>query len=144
VIPGPPEDACAAARKRAVYCTIVQTPNPQMTDEQLEAQAKADFTWLLDDPRGRRIARTLLRWTGVDDTGPMEGIEAMAAAAGGRRVGNLLKATMRKHDVEGWVRLEGEHARELVLQAERAERAEKERAAADLLKGGPRDARSPL
>jgi hypothetical protein len=99
--------------------------------KQAEAQAKLDYRWLLEDPRGRRIVRDWLRWSGVEDTGPVEGIEAMACAAGRRMVGNLLRATLRKHDPEGWVRLEAEHVQELVLLAERQAKSDDRRAEED-------------
>ena len=103
----------------------MQTGNPQLTDEQAEARARLDYSWLLADPRGRRLLRSVLRWSGIDDTGPVQGIELMAYAAGARMVGNMLKAQIRKHDPEGWVQLEAEYTRELVLQASQAVEEEK-------------------
>lgn len=95
----------------------MQEPNPRLTPEQLEAQAEADYRWLIDDQRGRRIARAFLRWSGIDDTGPTQGAEAMALATGARMVGNLLRAHLRKYHPEGWVRMESEHTHELVFLA---------------------------
>lgn len=101
----------------------MQTENPQLTVEQAEAQARLDYRWVLEDERGRRVLRAVLRWSGIEDTGPVAGIEALAAAAGSRMVGNILKAQIRKHDPEGWIRLETEFVRDLCAQAEQAERA---------------------
>lgn len=101
----------------------MQTENPQLTQEQAEAQAALDWQWLLGDPRGQRIARTILRWSQCDATGPIDGIERMAVATGARMVGNLLKAQLRKHAEELWVRLEADYTRELNQHA----RAEAER-----------------
>lgn len=103
-------------RYGAESCTIVhvQIPNPDLTDEQREAQTRADLDWWLSDQRGRRLARTLVRWSGIDDTGPLNGIEQMAEATGRRQIGNLLKAQIRKHVPELWILLETEHVQELV------------------------------
>lgn len=94
----------------------VQTERPE-SPEQAEAQARLDYRWALGDQRGRRILRAMLRWSGVEDTGPVAGIEQMAFAAGARMVGNMLRAQLRKHAPEGWVQLEAEYVQELVHQA---------------------------
>lgn len=101
----------------------MQEPNPRLTAEQLEAQSRLDYAWLIDDQRGRRIARAILRWSGLEETGPQQGAEAMAYATGARMVGALLRAQIRKYHPEGWVRMESEHTQELVALA----RAEDER-----------------
>lgn len=113
----------------------VQSEDPQLTQEQLEAQARSDYRWLMEDPRGRRVARTVLRWSGIDDTGSIEGEAAMAFDAGKRVIGNLLKAQIRKHNPEGWVQLESEHVRELTAAAERDRRGIREQAQ-ELMKAG--------
>lgn len=110
----------------------VQNANPKLTLEQAEAQARNDYRWLLEDPRGRRIARAVLRWSQNDETGPTSGEGAMAFAAGARMVGNMLKAQLRKHNPEGWVQLEAEFVRELAEMArEDAERQESVREQAE-------------
>jgi hypothetical protein len=98
----------------------VQTVNDLLTPDQLAAQAEDDFRWLLDDERGQRIARTLLCWTGVEEAGPVAGVEAMAFAAGSRAVGVMLKKALRQHHPEGWVHMEAELAKETALHARRA------------------------
>lgn len=94
----------------------VQNERPQSIAES-EAQARGDFRWLLDDPRGRRIVRSILRWSQIDETGPTSGIEQMAYATGARMVGNLLKASIIKHGPESWIKLEAEHVQELAAAA---------------------------
>lgn len=112
----------------------VQNERPQSVTE-AEAQACGDYRWLLDDSRGRRLARAVLRWSGITDTGPTKGTEEMAFAAGSRMVGNLLKAQIIKFAPEAWLRLEGEHVQELAAAARREVQQ-----AAELQRDTPKDA----
>jgi hypothetical protein len=95
-----------------------------MTPEQAEARTALDIEWLLGDERGRRIARTLVRWSGLGDTGPLEGVEAMARATGARQLGNVFARLLEKHCPEGWLACVREEiqdrAEQMRLEEERA------------------------
>lgn len=60
---------------------------------------------------------TLLRWCCVDDVGPLGSVAEMADAHGARRIGSTIRATLRKHDPGGWLRLEAWRTRQLRLEA---------------------------
>lgn len=84
-----------------------------MTSEQLEEQARADWQWLLEDERGRRVARTLRRWSLIDDVPPSGPIEHLARQNGMREVGWRLMGALRTAAPDGWLQLEAEHLQEL-------------------------------
>ena len=99
------------------------------TEQQTEALAGEAYRWLLDDERGRYIARRVLQWAGIEDTGPVSDVTAMAVATGRRMVGNLFRAQLRKHHPEGCVRFEAQWIEELNREALRAAaKAEAEKA----------------
>lgn len=101
----------------------VQHEPETRTAAEAEARARLAWQWLLGDERGRYIARRVLTWSGVDDTGTIGPLEQMAASAGSRMVGGLLKAMCRKYDPDGWVHLECEYVAELTAAARREEEA---------------------
>ena len=89
----------------------MQTGRPHQSPEEAEAYARQAYRWLLADPRGRYVARELLRVSGLSETGPRTG-EAAVFANGARMVGNFLNERMQLHDPEGWLRFEGEYVQE--------------------------------
>lgn len=111
----------------------MQLENPQHTTEQAEARDREAFEWFLSDPRGMRIARQILRFAGVKETGALRGDEALVAA-GKRSVGCYLDERMQLLAPEHWLRFETEHLQErhlLMQQAAAAEAKGKEEAPKD-------------
>jgi len=100
-------------------CTIlhVQVAHPTETDEQAEARARARYRYLTEDARGREVVRDILRWCRTETAGPIGGEAEMAADLALKALGLMLVQTIRKHDSEGWVRIEAEHTQEIVLAA---------------------------
>jgi hypothetical protein len=106
----------------------VQNARPEH-QRSAEAQARLDYRWLLDDQRGRRLARLLLVWSAIEDPYQVGGASDVTAFVDGKRsVGWMLRHEMRRHYPEGWLLLETEHLheqqevrRQLEQQAERSE-----------------------
>jgi len=93
-----------------------------------EAQAALDWQWLLHDPSGCRVVATILRWSQVDELGPLDSHAAMADHRGRRAIGQMIRATCQKHDPQAWLRLEADSL-EAKIAAARMEAAARDDAA---------------
>ena len=93
--------------------------------EESTAKSREAYQWMLDDPRGRRVLRQLLKFAGLDEPGSVADLGRMACDVGRRSVGVYLRERCEFLHPQGWLRFEAEHLQERQLAAREVEATEK-------------------
>lgn len=94
-----------------------------------EAIDRLRYRWLLDDERGRAIARDILLITGVDEPPVLADAGGLAYRAGAQGAGWKIRELLQRHHPNGWLQLESERlAEKRELQRQALEREQEERA----------------
>lgn len=96
---------------------------PSATAEESIGRDREAYEWLLEDPRGRRVARQLVKFAGLDEPGSIGSAESMAFDVGRRSVAVYLRERCGYLCPQSWLRFEAEHLQERQLAARASDAA---------------------